>query len=161
MITQNQLKKTLSYDKNTGIFIWKNIGENKIAGNVEKEKGYVRIKINGKNYYAHRLAWLYIYGEMPVVQIDHINHNRIDNRIENLRIATNKVNLKNQSKRKTNTSGANGITWCKRAKKWYATISIDGKRKSLGYHIKFSEAVDARKDAEVLYGYHKNHGKEK
>ena len=165
MITQKELKKFLSYDKSTGLFIWKTTTANRVrigdvAGSIYKN-GYVYIAINGKRYKAHRLAWLYITGEMPQKHIDHKNHNRADNRFKNLRDIMQKENNKNQSKSKRNTSGVVGVSWCNTFKRWRATISVDDNKKSLGTFTEFSDAVNARKNAEVLYGYHENHGKGK
>lgn len=78
--------------------------------------GYVQIKISGKLYHAHRLAWLYVYGYMPEKEIDHINRIRDDNRIANLREATSQLNSLNTGIYKNNTSGSKGIYYNKRAK---------------------------------------------
>lgn len=165
MITQKELKKFLSYDRKTGIFVWKiatasrvKIGD--IAGSIYKN-GYIHILINGKRYKAHRLAWLYVTGEYPKNQIDHKNHNRADNRIKNLRDITHQENCKNKTMTDKNTSGVVGVSWCKTISRWRATISIEDVKKSLGTYVNFSDAVDARKNAEVLYNYHENHGKGK
>lgn len=166
MITQIELKKILSYDKETGLFAWKSnpspfsrVKIGGIAGCYHKE-GYIVIGINNKSYNAHRLAWLYTYGSFPPEQIDHINHNRSDNRLENLRSVTNQENAMNRSKHKLNKSGVTGVSWSKSYKRWIGNITIDGKRIYLGNFVSFSDAVDARKNAEVLYGFHENHGKE-
>jgi len=162
MITQKKLKEILHYDKATGVFKSKkaigSITKNQIMGCVGKV-GYVIIGINKKTYRAHKLAWLYMYGNYPK-SLDHINHIKSDNRIKNLRVVTQQENCKNQSKPKNNTSGAVGVHWLKENKRWRAYISIDGKRKYLGCYSKFSEALNARKEAEVLFGYHENHGKD-
>ena len=161
MITQEKIKELFKYYPLTGIFIRrKNRGRFKkgeLVGTFN-DKGYVYTMIKGKNFMLHRLAWLYVYGEMPKGEIDHINHIRTDNRIENLRVVNRQENSKNTSKRKDNTSGVTGVSFKRDRKRWEAYISIDGKKTGLGYFTRYSEAVDARKNAEVLYGYHKNHG---
>lgn len=163
MITQKKLKKILNYNSETGIFTNKTTRSNRaiknsIAGNIQKD-GYVRIRINRKNYYAHRLAWLFVYGDMPTGHIDHINHNKADNRMINIRESTHQENCKNQSKRSDNTSGVVGVSWNKKRNRWEARIKIDGTNKFLGYFVNFHKAVNARKNHEVLYNYHENHGK--
>ena len=80
MITQSELKNILHYNQDTGVFTW--IKNSIVAGTVEK-KGYIAIKINRKSYKAHRLAWLYIYGNFPKEQIDHLNGIKNDNCINN------------------------------------------------------------------------------
>lgn len=162
MITQKELKKLLTYDPDTGIFINNtnrspNALKGTIAGSVDS--GYIRIYVKGKSYKAHRLAWLYMYGSMPIGHIDHINHNGLDNRIENLRDVDEQDNYKNQTLRATNKSGVIGVSWYKLTNRWVAHISVDGNKIHLGYFVNFHEAVNARKNAEVLYNYHENHGK--
>ena len=161
-MTQKELKEILSYSRKSGVFIWKvpkakRIKINDVAG-CKNKKGYITIRIDRKIYFAHRLAWLYVYGEMPTEHIDHINHIKDDNRILNLRAVTCGENNKNVPMQKNNTSGAMGVNWHKMTKRWQAFIAIDGKQKHLGLFANFSDAVDARKNAEVLYGFHKNHG---
>ncbi len=164
MISQKKLKNRVLYNKKTGVFTTltsyhkKNIG--KILGHTAKD-GYTSIEIEGEVYKSHRLAWLYMEGCFPKNQIDHINHNRSDNRWKNLREVTQTENSRNTKKYKHNTSGVSGVHWNKRQHKWYARISTDNKRIFLGSFIEFHEAVNARKLAEVAYGYHENHGKDK
>jgi hypothetical protein len=113
MITQKQLKELLSYDSNTGVFTWiKKTSNRAPVGNVAgylNHDGYVYIKINNKIYSAHRLAWLFTNKAYPENMIDHINGNRSDNRICNLREATRVENAYNQKKQKNNTSGVKGV----------------------------------------------------
>lgn len=160
-LTQKRLKELLKYDKKSGIFTRKTgrggKKANDIAGSLHKT-GYIIINVDEKSYQAHRLAWLYVYGEMPKEQIDHINHIKTDNAIKNLRMATQKENSKNMSKSKKNTSGVTGVHWHNVAKRWCARINVDGKKIHLGLFAQFSDAVNARKNAEILHGYHENHG---
>ena len=165
-LTQKHLKSILNYDKNTGIFTWIkargriNIGD--VAGS-KHSAGYLRIYISilsvPKLYFSHRLAWLHQYGEWPKEQIDHINHNRADNRIENLREASYCQNTRNKSKDKRNTSGITGVGWNKQVKKWYSQIKVKGKQIHLGLFTDKNEAICARLHANRLYQFHKNHGK--
>ena len=133
MITQNELKRILDYNKETGIFTRKvstpifKIGE--VAGCLDNT-GYLKIGINYKRYLNHRLAWLYIHGEFPKGQIDHINGIKTDNRIENLRVVTSRQNSQNQ---KCHREGhLVGATYLKKSKKWRAQIYINGKVNILG-----------------------------
>jgi len=107
MITQEKLKKLLYYNKDTGFFVWKkdifNLNKYKVANQGDiagciSSGGYIQISIGGKCYSAHRLAWLYEFGHFPKLQIDHINRVRDDNRIDNLRDVSGKVNMSNKSK---------------------------------------------------------------
>src|SRR6185369_10895033 len=95
-------------------------------------QGYWRIFIYGKAYLGHRLVWLYVYGEWPRGDIDHVNRTRSDNRLCNLRVATRSQNLGNMGRRPVNTSGYKGVTWHKRAEKWLAQISVNRKNIYLG-----------------------------
>lgn len=147
MITQEELKKLLHYDEKTGIFTWAhkraswlNIGD--VAGHLNIT-GYITIRANYKSYLAHRLAWLYVYGKFPEKFIDHINNNRSDNRIKNLREATKEENSRNTLKSKKNTSGAKSVFWKKHAKKWQVQMKINGIQKHFGYfdNLEFAELV--------------------
>lgn len=162
MLTQKRLKELLDYNPDTGIFKRRisqsrrnKVGE--IAGSINN--GYRLIRADVKRYSAHRLAWLYMYGEFPKGHIDHINHDRDDNRIENLRDVTFIENNMNMSLRKTNKSGVIGVYFAKHARKWHARINIKGKQIHLGYYKEKLGAELARRLAEEFYGYHKNHGK--
>ena len=143
-LTQEQLQELLSYDHDTGIFTnLKSRGAVKIGSvaGYKNPNGYIYIAIDYKRYLAHRLVWLYIYGEFPVNQIDHINEIRDDNRIVNLRLATDLENKHNQSSPRTNTtSGYLGVGWHKGEKKWRARIMVNGKQKHLGYFDTAEEA---------------------
>lgn len=153
MLTQERLRETLSYDKDTGLFTWvkpqrrtDRLGQT--AG--FDVNGYVGICIGLKKYMAHRLAWLYVTGEWPSDEIDHRNRVRSDNRFDNLRSATHHKNTFNQSLRK-NISGVTGVAWDAVNEKWRAHISPNGKMISLGRHIELSDAVSARRLAEAKY----------
>lgn len=161
MLTQTLLKEKLNYDPITGIFTWKQGKyKNKQAGTVAGKlpnQGYIRININKKEYKAHRLAWLYMYGEFPPKHLDHINRNREDNSINNLRLATDSVNSKNQTIYKNNSTGFHGVT--SHGDRWRARINVNGKKIHLGVFDTIEEAAQCRKRAEQKYGFHKNHGK--
>lgn len=145
-LTQSEIKQILHYDQDTGIFTWKvNRTGTALAGTVagKMTKGRVQIKINGKRYYAHRLAWIYVYGEWPTQEIDHINLVMDDNRIENLRQATHQQNNWNKKCRKGSRSGHKGVCFDKSSSKWRSECMVNGSRKLLGYFPTPEEASEA------------------
>lgn len=154
MLTQDYLKSILNFDSSSGIFYWKvkrpnvNIGD--IANNIGKN-GYVRISINNKRYYAHRLAWLYIYGKFPTKHIDHINRIKTDNRIFNLREVTQLENVQNASIRKNKNAQFRGIAFYKKTNKYRARIRHNGKEIYLGYFLTEEEAYKAYQQAAFAY----------
>jgi hypothetical protein len=161
-LTQKELKEVLHYDKDTGNFTWlkaiaTRIKVGCIAGCIDKY-GYMIIKINGRNYKAHRLAFLYMDGAFPPNDTDHINHLRADNRFVNLRQVTQVENGRNKSMQSNNKSGFTGVYWHKRASKWVAKIYLNGKDKHLGCFTDIDDAIEARKRANVEHGFHENHG---
>ncbi len=162
MISQKRLKKTIHYNPETGLFT--RIIRSKYKNNTGLVKtgvssqGYLRLTVEGKRHYAHRLAFLYMNGSMPKEQVDHIDHDRTNNSWSNLRSVSPAENNKNMSIRSDNSSGVHGVDWKERDNRWRARIYVDGKESHLGYFAEFSDAVNARKNAEALYGYHKNHG---
>ena len=140
--SQEELHNMMDYDPESGSLVWKNRKYTpylKKAGATNHD-GYVHIKIYGKTYLAHRIAWLHFYGEWPEECIDHLNLDRSDNRISNLRKATYAQNSQNRSKQTNNTSGYVGVYWLARFKKFQAQIRIDGKLKSLGYYLTAEDA---------------------
>ena len=164
-LTQARLKSLLSYNPETGDFTWlvggrrRRLGE--IAGGprcVGSEKFYVVIGIDGKLYYAHRLAWLYIYDAWPKNGIDHVDQNSLNNRLSNLRDVTHSENHKNQKMSKNNSSGVMGVHFDNKSQKWRAQIHVNGKSIHLGLFELKADAIAARRNAEVKYGYHPNHG---
>ena len=154
-LTAEKLRELLNYDPDTGIFTRKVSTSNRVkvgdAAGCPNGDGYLRIMVQSRLYQAHRLAWLYMHSNWPNDQIDHINRNRSDNRIANLREVTNKQNLQNAGKYSHNTSGHPGICWNKQNSKWRATIKHNQKLIHLGYFANIEEAVAARKAAERHY----------
>ena len=144
ILTQSRLKELLDYNPATGIFIRKiNAGPSARKGNIAgciNNDGYLIFNVDCEEQRAHRLAFLYMNGEHPSDQVDHINHIRNDNRWCNLRLASSYENSKNRSKGKGNISGVVGV------------------RIHLGSHKYKEIAVMIRKAAEAWYGFHKNHG---
>jgi hypothetical protein len=162
MVTQEILKSRLHYDPETGIFTWiksnnSSISKGEVAGTLNHD-GYIQIGINKKYYLAHRLAVLYMTGEFPEFEVDHIDHDRTKNNWENLRKVTGSENSMNLSVDVRNSTGVTGVYKRKTGKPWVARITVNRKEKYLGSFVDFDDAVEARKTAEVKYGFHKNHG---
>lgn len=137
MITHDRLLEVLRYEPDTGLFWWKIKTSNrcnvkKPAGSINN--GYVLITVDGIRYRAHRLAWVYINKKWPPDFIDHINGNRTDNRIANLREVDCKTNNENlRESRSNNKTGYLGVSYFKPMKKYRASIQASGKLKHLGY----------------------------
>ena len=152
-MTQDELKALFLYDPETGIFTrkkWRS--SNAVMGaaaGTTHTKGYIAIWIGGRRHMAHRLAWLYVYGEWPTKQIDHINGKKDDNRISNLRLADNAENQQNINTPRTNKSGVKGVFWNRFVNKWHAQIGIEGRNKHIGLYERFEDAVEARRQAEI------------
>ena len=145
MITQTRLKKFLRYNPETGVFTWLvslRRGRPGAEAGHKRPDGYIKIGIEKTQYYASRLAWLYVHGRWPEVETDHINGIRSDNRIENLREATRLENSQNLKFNKKNTSGFQGVSCEKKrkSKKWRAQIEVNTKQIVLGF---FSTAEEA------------------
>ena len=155
MLTQSVLKSLFHYDKATGIFTRaKNhlrAKEGSVVG-TPNYKGYLLFSVQGKSYRAHRLAWLYVYGQFPSMDLDHINGDRKDNRIENLRELPNRLNQQNRKNpNPNNTSGYKGVGWSKKLSKWRVKIVKDYKTIHLGYFDNIDEAVMAYANGAAKY----------
>lgn len=168
MITQEELKKILHYDPETGVFTRLKSGHGVCAGAVagyvsrtSNGKSYIKISVKNKQYHAHRLAWMYVTGKFPLDEIDHINGQGTDNRFINMRAISSAENGKNMRRSSTNTSGVCGVSWFERDKCWRAQIRINRRTKHLGYFDTIIHAADARKNAEAKYGFHQNHGSDR
>lgn len=162
----------LHYVQETGQLVWKEVITNrahlrgKVAGSKTSAKSvgglvYLRIKINGVEYLAHHLVYLMLKGKWPRMGLDHVSGNTLDNRITNLREATVAVNGQNQRKSIDNSSGYTGVSFQRRDKIWVAYICVKKKRLHLGSFSTRQEAVEARKQANVTYGFSKTHGRER
>ncbi len=142
-LTAQRLRELLHYDPETGIFYAKKrrgpLSVGKSSGTITPD-GYVQISLHRSLYLAHRLAWLYVFGEFPSQQIDHKDRDGTNNRIENLRLATGSQNNYNKPKRADNTSGHRGVCYVKRSGLWEAKTKVNGKRKSLGRYKTPQEA---------------------
>ena len=150
----NELKSLLSYEPDTGVIRWIAKGKGRIkkkeAGTL-LHSGYAGICIGPKRWQSHRIAWALHYGEWPKDQIDHINGIRTDNRICNLREASNAQNGKNLGLSKANTSGHKGVCFDKQTSKWRAIIKVNFKQINIGRYADLQDAIDARIAAEQQY----------
>ena len=174
-LTQDIAREFLDYDPDTGALTWRpreakwfaNTGASKTwnkrfagkpAFTASDARNYKMGTILGENQKAHRVIWLWFYGEWPDV-IDHINGIPFDNRVANLRSVDTWSNCKNSSQRKDNTSGHTGVAWYAPRNKWRVQISKDKKNSHVGYYNTLESALQARKVAEIENGYHENHGR--
>lgn len=141
-LTADRLRSLLSYDPETGVFVWlveqwkNDVGD--VAGHFDGR--YVRIYVDGQRYKAQNLAWLHVYGCWPNGILDHEDRVKINNSIRNLREATDALNKRNQPAQRTNKSGYKGVCWHKGGRKWVASISLDNINRYLGL---FASAEDA------------------
>ena len=160
-IEHKELIQIIDYDSLTGLFTW---GEGRpkgrllgaIAGSIEP-KGYRQIRIKGKLYRAHRLAWFYVNMEWAE-QIDHRDRVKDNNKIKNLRNVDNKRNHMNMPLRANNTSGFNGVSIFSGTNKFRAYITVENRQLSLGLFDTPEEAHEARKLADIEFGFDETHG---
>jgi len=164
--SQKELKERFIYNETMGRLVYKippspnfKNKEGKPAGSRHREGGY-QVCYKRAVYLHCRLIWMYVYGVDPSdLEIDHINGNRADDRIQNLRIATRAQQQWNVGKTKSNTSGCKGVSFYKRLNKWRADIRLEGRQKNLGYFTTLEEAkVAYQKAADALHKEFKNYG---
>ena len=157
-LTQAQLKEVLEYDRFSGVFRWvvdksQGMKAGMVAGSKDPLK-YTDIFIDGRSYKARRLAWLYIYGEMPKGRLKGINNVCSDNRIDNL-VDMDNFDLNRSHRVSPNSkSGVKGVIYRKDQKRWVATITINKKRLNLGSFVNKVDAINARVNAELKHNYH-------
>ena len=178
--SKEMLTSLLDYNPETGALHWKardlgafqdgghSAGHNlakwnaKFAGKpaftAVKSDGYKHTNLGGQWVTAHRVIWKMVYGE-EADRIDHINGDRADNRLANLRSVPTRLNAKNMARHKNATSPSNGVRKTKSGKRWQAFLYADGKFVSLGCHATPEEAAAARKAGQVAFDYHENHGR--
>lgn len=177
--TPDELRQLLRYEPETGKLFWLPRGvewfpegerrnnacaiwNSRFAGKealAALSNGYKHGAILGQNYPAHRVCWSIFYGEHPSLLIDHINGDKVDNRIINLREVTNSENAKNSKMHVGNKSGRTGVFRDEARNIWIAYIMSEGVRRHLGNFTEFSRAVEARSAAEIALGFHPNHGR--
>lgn len=180
--SKSELINLFIYNEETGDLIWKTRGEEYfkskrghaiwnsrytgcIAGSVgthgsnSSKKSYVKVSINKSMFYAHRIIYIIFNGSIDGdLEIDHINGNGLDNKIENLRLVSRVENLKNRRRCSINSSGFNGVSFDKKSKKWHSYINTKNRRYNLGLFDDISEAIRAREEANKMKNFHINHG---
>ena len=149
--TADEVHSRLDYDPGTGLFRWKVCHHKSRAGTIAghpSNEGYIVIKFGKHIYRAHRLAWFYVYGQWPNNQIDHIDGDKSNNQIANLREATNAQNMCNKRAHRDNPSGLKGVTFHKLSGKWGAQIMVNYRKIWLGVfddkltaHAAYTEAA--------------------
>lgn len=161
------IQECFNYCPNSGVITWKvrprehfptqrgySIFNTKHAGNETGTIGKIGHKIitlNDTSYYAHILIWVLAHGRWPELTIDHKNRNPSDNRLVNLREATQPQQNANQGLRKNNSSGHAGVCWNNKTNKWRAYITVNSKQINLGYYANKEDAIKARENAEIKY----------
>lgn len=169
MISIQTLLMALNYDPDTGIFHWKARSDRSPQWNgrfagarafISQRHGYMVAEINNRPVSAHRAAMAMTTGAWPDGEVDHINGDRADNRLENLRCVDRATNAKNQKKSVANSSGVTGVHFYNQTQKWQAKICVDRRQHHLGFFDKFEDAVAVRKIAEIKHGFHQNHGRD-
>lgn len=175
----DELRQLLRYERDTGRLFWRErpvtlFSGSDYAGRAQRSpewsaakwntrhagreafisvaaKGYRVGKINGAKLAAHRVIWALVHGDWPSHQIDHINGDKADNRITNLRLATASQNAHNRTAYSTNRSGFKGVSWNKQCGRWQAGIKLDGRRRHLGYFATAEQAAAAYAGAAHRY----------
>lgn len=159
ILTQARLKELLRYDPDTGVFTYAcarpKVRVGAVAGHTHRGHGYRQIKLDGKPYLAHRLAWLYVYGDWPPELLDHIDLDRTNNRIANLRLSDRFLNRQNTRAPANCTSGVKGVNWNKTLGKWHARIAYGNHRHHVGWFATLEDAKQARLQAEIAMHAHR------
>lgn len=179
-ITAEVLNELLHYNPESGILTWKERGLHWFSGSYQKSEHkrwntryagtraldtdhgqglYKQGHVLGITFKAHRVIWCMMTGEWPDI-VDHINGVYSDNRWINLREVSAEDNCRNICIAKNNTSGYIGVSFCNTSQRWVAHIGYQGKRKNLGRYHDIEDAIKARREAEIKYGFHENHGRE-
>lgn len=178
---QEVLLQLLRYDAESGKLYWRERGTewfpesgwgqeysarawnarqaDKEAFTAKNVNGYLHGALLGQTVAAHRVVWKMANGTDAVGDIDHINGGRADNRIANLRDVDAATNRRNAAQSVRNTSGVTGVTFFRKTGQWRATITVDRRTYSLGYHDTIEGAARARKSAEKRFQFHENHGR--
>jgi len=156
------LRKRLRYDPETGALFWRASDDMPKEWNTRRagreaftttmKNGYKMGRVLGVGLTAHRVIMAMVNDEWPPVDVDHINRDRADNRLSNLRLASRQENLRNTSA--ATSSGVTGVTWSKRYRKWVAQIGVDYGNVYLGRFESKDDAIAARRAAEVAHGFH-------
>lgn len=155
LVSHARLLDLLLYDGQTGDFYWKRsqgtARKGNRAGYLKRSDGYWRITIDKVTYLAHRLAWFYTYSIWPQDQLDHMDADKQNNRIANIRPSNHTLNQHNAHRRRDNKSGKSGVCWVRSQQKWRAYIRVNGKYIHLGVFANKQDAIMKRLAAERIY----------
>jgi hypothetical protein len=157
LLTQARVREFFDYHPDIGILTHRTTRHNRVKvgdvlGYVHKKHGHIVCEVDGREYQLHRLIWLWWYGVWPSDQVDHENEIKTDNRIDNLRDASNAQNQRNiGGLQKNNKSGVRGVCWSAQRGKWWVQIGYDGKGHSVGFFDTLDEAARARRAAELQH----------
>lgn len=159
ILSAELLRELFHYDPSVGVFTWRadagcggRIPAGTVAGYKDKSTGYARVKVAGKLRGVHRIVWLYVHGEWPPFELDHINGIRDDNRLKNLRSATSGENKQNlRGARCDSKSGILGVSWNKRTQKWVVHLGLNGRLVHNSSHDTIESATAARRAAELRF----------
>lgn len=154
VLTAARAREVLSYNPESGTLTWvapKRTGLTGAAAGSKHVEGYLTVRVDGRAYLSHRLAWLMTHGRWPAVQIDHANGDRADNRLANLRECSNAENCQNVRSHRDSTSRHVGVSLNRHSKNrpWQAQICVSGRQRNLGYFATEGEAVEARRLAKA------------
>lgn len=171
----HDIRQLVRYEKETGRLFWKERPLEYCASEAHQQRwnatfagketfltelnGYRRGCVLAKDIFAHRAIWAIEFGEWPDGQIDHIDGNRMNNRIENLRAVSVAENQRNRATPLTNKTGTIGIRWVEEKNKFRVSVGVDGDCKYIGFYRNLRDAEIARNAAERALGYHENHGR--
>lgn len=159
-LNQELIRKFYSYNPDSGEFTHRlplhEAREGDVPGYIGNH-GYIACSVGGTEYLVHRLIWLYMEGNLPEM-VDHINHNKLDNRWCNLREVNNTENTKNCSVSKNSVTRVNGVSFMESKGKYRAYLMVNRKHIHIGLYDTVEEAAEARAKADIDYGFHVNHG---
>ena len=156
-LTQELLRELFTYEPDTGLLV--RHSTNRPTGSPHP-RGHLLTTIQSKQYYVHRLIWCWLYGYYPV-QIDHEDGNPGNNKLSNLRATNNIGNSQNSAVYNTSKTKISGVVWTPNMQAWQARICVNYEQINLGFTKDFFAACCLRKSAELRYGFHKNHGRQK
>jgi hypothetical protein len=168
MLTVDELREVFSYDPERGALYWKvDSGARARAGmragtlGIGKTLRYQLVKYEGQQYYTHKVIWALHHGLWASGEVDHIDGDRTNNSVTNLREVTHAENTRNARRRSDNRSGINGVCWEEKKNRWRVQIGKNGRIHQVGRYRDFFEACCSRKSTEQHLGYHANHGRAK
>jgi len=160
-LTQDQVQSLFNYNDKTGELFWKEArykDRQWLEAGHWHNRGYRQVRVREKEYLVHRIIWLYVYGTHPE-EIDHINGDKADNRLENLRAGNKSLNQRNAKRRKDNKSGMSGVNWCNREQRWIVRIQYNKRRIMIGQYTDLEKAKAARLAAQEKFSFGPNAGK--